>query len=154
MLLPIQGRAGKESHLKYYFYVLIFAMTLAGCKESIKHDEVLAGKQAEEFARITFVKQDMDSGYALLADATKRHVSRDQFKVVVLKLHPNGFPKTVAAFEYKPMPLGEKAIYVSLKGENSGEHFNYEFTMEGTATTGYRVLKFSRSSGRPLSSSN
>ena len=146
--------AGKGSWLEHYFYPLIFAMGFMGCKESIKHDEVLAGKKAEEFARITFVKQDIDSGYELLADATKRHVSRDQFKEVVSKLPPKGFPKTVAAFEYKPMPLGEKAIYVSLIGENSGEHFNYQFTMEGTATTGYRVLKFSRSSGRPLPSSN
>ena len=146
--------AGKRSWLEHYFYTLIFAVGLIGCGESIKHDEASAGKTAEEFARIAFVKQDIDSGYALLADGTKRHVSRDQFKEVVAKLHPKGFPKTVAAVEYKPMPLGEKAIYVSLIGENAGEHFYYQFTMEGTATTGYKVLKFTRSSGRSFPSSN
>lgn len=149
MMFLIRKKAGKGSWPRYYFYPLIFAMALMGCEESIKHDELSAGKKAEEFARMAFVKQDIDSGYALLADATKRHVSRDQFKVVVSKLHPNAFPKTVAAVEYRPMPLGEKAIYVFLIGENSGEHFYYQLTMEGTATTGYRVLKFSRSSNPP-----
>jgi hypothetical protein len=40
--------------------------------------------------------------------------------------------------------FGEKAIYIFLTGENSGEHFYYRLTMEGTATTGYRVLRLDR----------
>ena len=40
---------------------------------------------------------------------------------------------------------GEKAIYVYLSGENSGEWFHYRITLEGTAKTDYGVLKFERS---------
>jgi hypothetical protein len=131
---------------KYYFYSLIFAVGLLGCAGSIDHDEVSAGKKAEEFARITFVRQDTEDGYALLADGTKRYVSQDQFKTVVSKLHPRAFPRTVTLSAYEPMP-GEKAIYIFLVGENSGEHFYYRLTMQGTRTTGYRVLRFDRSTG-------
>ena len=128
--------AGKGSRLEDHFYPLIFAVGLIGCVETINHDESAAGKKAEEFAQIAFVKQDIENGYALLADGTKRYVSLEQFKIVISKLHPKAFPKTVTAFEYEPMP-GEKAIYIFLTGENSGEHFYYRLTMEGTATTGY-----------------
>jgi hypothetical protein len=136
--------AAKTPWLKNYLYPLIFAIGLMGCAESIKHDEVAAGKKAEEFAKIAFVKQDIENGYALLADATKRYVSLEQFKTVVSKLHPKAFPRAVTASEYEPMH-GEKAIYIFLIGDDSGEHFYYRLTMEGTATTGYRVLRLDRS---------
>jgi hypothetical protein len=48
---------------------------------------------------------------------------------------------------------GEKAIYVFLTGENSGEHFYYRLTMEGTAPTGYKVLRLDRAA-QPYPSSN
>jgi hypothetical protein len=134
----------KTTWSKHYFYPLILAIGLFGCAESIKHDEVAAGKKAEEFAKVAFVRQDIENGYAFLADATKRYVSLEQFKTVVSKLHPKAFPKTVTASEYQPMH-GEKAIYIFLIGDNSGEHFYYRLTMEGTATTGYRVLRLDRS---------
>lgn len=120
--------------------------------ETINHDPTSAAKKAEEFAQLAFVKQDVETGYGLLADGTKRYVSREQFKAVLAKLHPKGFPKTVTALEYEPMP-GEKAIFIFLTGENSGEHFYYRLTMEGTGTTGYKVLRFDRA-GQPYPSSN
>ena len=33
----------------------------------------------------------------------------------------------------------EKAMYVNLSGENSGKHFRYTLTLNGTATTDYKV---------------
>jgi len=42
---------------------------------------------------------------------------------------------------------GEKAIYIFLTGENSGEDFYYKLTMEGTAATDYRVSILDRGSG-------
>jgi hypothetical protein len=152
MMFVIRGGASKGSVSKYYFYPLMFAVGVMSCMETIKHDESSARKKAEEFARVAFVKQDVENGYALLADGTKRYVSQEQFKAVLSKLHPKAFPKTVAALEYEPMP-GEKAIYVFLTGENSGEHFYYRLTMEGTATTGYKVLRLDRA-GQPYPSSN
>lgn len=113
--------------------------------ETINHDPPSAAKKAEEFAQIAFVEHDAENGYGLLADGTKRYVSREQFGAVLSKLHPKGFPKTVTALEYEPMP-GEKAIFIFLTGENSAEHFYYRLTMEGTATTGYKVLRLDRAS--------
>jgi hypothetical protein len=135
----------RASLLAYRFCLFIFAAAFIGCMEKIRHDEVSARKKAEEFARVVFVKQDFENGYGLLADGTKRYVSLEQFKTVLTKLHPKAFPRTVTALEYEPMP-GEKAIYIFLSGENSGEHFYYRLTMEGTATTGYKVLRFDRAS--------
>ena len=124
---------------------LMCAVGLIGCMQTINHDASSAGKKAEEFAQVAFVKQDVENSYGLLADGTKRYVSLEQFKAVLSKLHPKGFPKTVTALEYEPMP-GEKAIFIFLTGENSGEHFYYRLTMEGTATTGYKVLRLDRAS--------
>jgi hypothetical protein len=132
--------------LGYRLSLLFFFMGLMSCLESVNHDAASAGKKAEEFARVTFISGDIENGYALLAEGTKRYVSLQQFKEVVSKLHPNAFPKTVRAFEYEPMP-GEKAIYIFLTGENAGTQFYYRLTMEGTAATGYKVLRFDRSSG-------
>lgn len=129
----------------YRLYVLILALVLMGCVESIDHDAAVAGKRAEEFAQLVFVKQDVENGYALLADGAKRYVSREQFKKVLEKLHPRAYPKNVRATEYEPM-AGEKAIYIFLLGENSGERFYYRLTLEGTATAPYRVLRLDRSS--------
>lgn len=129
----------------------VFFLSLMSCMGSFDHDAASAGNKAEEFARITFVEGDLKNGYDLLADGTKRYVSLGRFKEVVLKLHPHAFPKTVTASEYEPMP-GEKAIYIFLAGENAGARFYYRLTMEGTAATGYKVLRFDRSSGPPASS--
>ena len=132
--------------MRYLFFPLAFVMGSMGCAESINHDEVLAGRRAVEFAQVAFVKRDIENGYALLSDSTKRYVSLEKFKEVLSRLHPKAFPTSVTASEYEPMP-GEKAIYIFLIGENSGEHFYYRLTMEGTATTGYRVLRLDRGSG-------
>jgi hypothetical protein len=137
--------------LHYHLLPGLFFLGLMSCMESFDHDATSAGKKAEEFARITFVRSDFKNGYELLADGTKRYVSLGQFKDVVSKLHPNAFPKTVTASAYEPMP-GEKAIYIFLTGENAGARFYYRLTMEGTAATGYKVLRFDRSSGPPASS--
>jgi hypothetical protein len=134
------------------FSSMVFALALIGCVESIQHDEAAARRKAEEFARVAFVRHDVENGYALLAEATKRYVSPAQFKEVLVKMHPNNFPRTVVASEYEPMP-GEKAIYIFLNGENGSEHFYYRLTMQGTATADYRVLRFDRST-QPYSSSN
>jgi hypothetical protein len=123
---------------------LSMALALTGCVDSIEHNEVQAAKKAEEFVEIAFVRNDSERAYGLLAAATKRYVPPEQFKRVLARLHPQGSPKAVRAIEYEPMK-GEKAIYIYLAGEHSGEHFYYRITLEGTAAGEYRVLKFERS---------
>ena len=46
----------------------------------------------------------------------------------------------MTALEFEPM-AGEKAIYVFLTGRNEDQQFSYRVTLEGTAATGYKVLK-------------
>jgi hypothetical protein len=136
----------RRNRPRFFFLLLICSASLLSCAGSVDHDSESAAKRAEEFAQIAFVKQDIDNGYALLADATKRYVSIGQFKEVLAKLHPKGQPKTVVASAYEPMAAGESAIYIFLTGENSGEQFYYRLTMAGSATTDYKVLRFDRGS--------
>mgnify|MGYP001614693691 CR=1 FL=1 len=136
--------------MRNHFLPLAFVMGLMGCAASINHDEVLAGRRAVEFAQVAFVKHDVENGHALLSDSTKRRVSLEKFKEVLSRLHPKAFPTSVTASEYEPM-LGEKAIYIYLVGENSGEHFYYRLTKEGTATTANWLLSLDRGSGAFLS---
>jgi hypothetical protein len=152
-MLAMRVPAHKSIWPGYRLYSLILAVGLMGCIESVQHDAAVAGKKAEEFAQIAFVKQDIENGYALLADGTRRYVSREQFKQVVAKLHPRAYPKNVKASEYEPM-AGEKAIYIFLMGENSGERFYYRLTLEGSATTPYRILRLDRASEPYPSSSD
>ena len=127
--------------------ILIFASSLflCACAKSFDHDPKLAARRAEEFAQATFVNRDIDGGYRLLADNAKRYVPLEKFKETVVKLHPGAYPNKVTATDYEPM-AGETAIYVYLTGENDGEHFYYTLTLNGTAATDYKVVRFSRGS--------
>jgi hypothetical protein len=125
---------------------IALVVTLASCAESVKHDEVRAAKQALEFARILFFEKDLDKAYDLLADSGKRHVPRENFKQSIAAMQPRNYPTKVTAIEYEPM-ADEKAIYIFLTGQNNEEQFSYRFTMEGTAASGYKVLKIDRGTG-------
>jgi len=127
------------------YYLLIFACIIGciACGEPINHDAALAGKRAVEFAKIAFVRQDAEKAYALLSSNTKRYVPFEKFKETLSRLHPSGHPSKVSAIEYEPMP-GEKAIYIYITGEDTSGPFDYTLTMEGTASTDYRVSKFTR----------
>jgi len=122
---------------------LAAALALTACAEKIEHDAVAAARQAEAFAEIAFVRNDGERGYGLLAPATRRYVSLEQFKRTLSRLHPRALPKNLRALEYELMK-GEKALYIYLAGEHSGEHFYYRITLAGTAATEYRVLTFER----------
>ena len=110
---------------------------LTGCAESTKQDENLAAQRAIEFARIVLVNKNFDQGYELLSDGGKRHISLAKFKETMVRLHPRGFPTSVTAKEYQPMP-GENALWIYLNGQNPDMH--YRVTMEATASGDYKVL--------------
>lgn len=116
---------------------------LAGCPTATRHDETLAGKRATEFAETAFVRRDFDKAHALLAESARRYISTDKFQETITRLHPDGYPATVAATGIKPM-LEEKAIYVYVSGENSGRHFQYRLTLLGSADSDYHVSVITR----------
>lgn len=125
---------------------LALAMIIAGCAESVKHDETLAAKRALEFGRVALVEKNFDKSYDLLADSGRRHVPRDKFKQSLSAMHARDYPTKLAAMEYEPM-ADEKAIYIFIRGQNSENEFNYRLTMEGTAATDYKVLRIDQGAG-------
>jgi hypothetical protein len=127
----------KRSILHALTGCLLTMMWLTSCAGSTKHDENLAAQRAIEFAQIVLVNKDFDQGYGLLSDGGKRHISSAKFKETMTRLHPGGFPTSVTAKEYQPMP-GENALWIYLAGENPEVH--YRLTMEATASGDYKVL--------------
>jgi hypothetical protein len=129
-------------------FILLYTCCIAfyACADSFEHDHKLAAKRAEEFAQVVFVSQDFEKSYAMLSDSGKRYVPLEKFREAVVKSHPKNYPTKIAATDYEPM-AGEKAIYIYLTGENSGEHFYYTLILDGTATTDYKVTRFSRGGG-------
>ena len=132
--------------MRNFFLLLICGVVLFACAKSFEHDHKLAAKRAEEFAQIVFVGQDFEKGYAMLSDSGKRYVPLEKFKETVVKSHPRSYPTKIAATDYEPMS-GEKAIYIYVGGENAAEQFNYTLTLDGTAATDYKVIRFSRGGG-------
>jgi hypothetical protein len=112
-----------------------------GCAESIEHDSKLASKRAVEFAEATFVRRNLDKGYALLADKARSYVPTEKFNEKVTKMHPNGYPSRVTAVNAVAVP-GERIVNVSLRGEGSAGAFDYAVTLVGTAATDYQVTTF------------
>ena len=121
-----------------YYFALPFAILIAGCAETVKHDENLAGKRAIEFAQAVLIEKNFDKGYELLADGGKRHISREKLQETITRLHPRGFPTRVTAKEYQAMP-GENAMWIYLVGQNSEDQFQYRVTMEEKGGD-YKVL--------------
>lgn len=131
--------------MRKFFLLFTCGIFFYACSESFEHDHKLAAKRAEEFARVAFVRQDFEKAYAMLSDSGKRYVPLEKFKEAVVKSHPRSYPTKIAATDYEPMS-GEKAIYIYLTGDNAGEQFFYTLTLDGTATTDYKVTRFSRGS--------
>jgi len=138
--------------MRKLFLLFTCGIFFYACSDSFEHDDKLAAKRAEEFARVVFVRQDFEKGYAMLSDSGKRYVPLEKFKEAVVKSHPRSYPTKIAATDYEPMS-GEKAIYIYLTGDNAGEQFIYTLTLDGTATSDYKVTRFSRGSA-PFSSSS
>ncbi len=135
---PALSRLHRRS-LQISFFVLGSLLGLVGCAGKAAHDEALAAKRAVEFAETVFVQNDIEKGYRLLSDGTRRHVPLEKFKETVTRMHPKGYPTSVTAREFEPMPGGEKAIYIFLTGDGSGDRFDYKLTLEGSPATDYRV---------------
>jgi hypothetical protein len=126
----------------------VLVIVLAGCAESIKHDEVAAAQGALEFARVVLLEKNPAKGYEMLSEGGKRHVPLDKFKQTIAAMHPRAYPNKMTALEFEPMS-GEKAIYIFLTGRNADEQFSYRVTLTGTAATGYRVLKIDQGMSFP-----
>ena len=117
---------------------VLVALTISGCMHIFHHDEDAAATQAIEYAKVAFIAHDNVAGYNLLADQVKKIGTVEQYAQVVAQMHPNGFPTTVTATQFEPIP-GQPALNIILVGKNGDQNFFYLFTMLGTADSGYKV---------------
>lgn len=121
---------------------IFFLTGMFGCAEKIEHDLELAAKRAVEFAEVTFVRRNLDKGYALLATKARSYVPIEKFNETVSEMHRSGYPVRVTVVgAASPIP-GEKVVNVVLRGEDGGKQFHYRVTVAGTATTDYHVTTF------------
>ncbi len=133
--------------MKLRFLLLVLVVVSQSCSlgvRAFKHSPDAAGKEAEKFAFLAFVKHDFQN--ALLKLVGQSFGSEMKLKEIVGKMHPTGYPDAVVATEFEPIP-GQRAMNIFLVGENNSEQFYYRFTMAGTAETGYRVSGLWRGSG-------
>lgn len=121
--------------------LLAILTTAFSCAESIDHDTGLATKRAIEFAEATFVRGNVDQGYALLADKARSYVPLNIFSDKVSKMHPSGRPSKVTGISAEAVK-GEKIVNVTLRGEGDGQ-FTYGISLTGTTASDYRVTTFS-----------
>jgi hypothetical protein len=112
-----------------------------GCAETFDHDTALATKRAIEFAEATFIRGNLDQGYAMLADKARAYVPLTIFADKVKQMHPSGRPTKIASLSAAPVK-GEKIVNVTLRGEGDGQ-FMYGVALIGTAAADYRVSTFS-----------
>ena len=152
MIQPLFGRElnstdRRQRSARLAWLCALAAFTFA-CTEPVKHDEMLAGKRAIEFARAVLIDKNMEKGYELLSESGRRHVPFDKFKQTIEAMNARGRVSKVIATDYEPMP-GEKAIYIFLRGQNVDEQSIYRITLQGTAATDYKVLKIDQGASFP-----
>jgi hypothetical protein len=121
--------------------ILLLLALPSGCAEHFDHDTALATKRAVEFAEATFVRGNIDQGYAMLADKARSYVPVNIFADKVKQMHPSGRPNKIAGLSATPVK-GEKLITVTVRGEGDGQ-FLYTIAVIGTAAEDYRVTTFS-----------
>jgi hypothetical protein len=126
--------------MRIFCGLLLFLAMAGGCAEKVEHDTALATKRAVEFAEATFVRGNIDQGYAMLADKARGYVPLNIFADKVKQMHPSGRPNKIFVLSATPVK-GEKLIKVTLRGEGDGQ-FLYSIALLGTATDDYRVTTF------------
>lgn len=110
----------------------------ASCVKAIRHDQDKAAIKALEFAKAGVIDRHYALASNLLALNTQKTTSAAKLENVIGKMHPAGWPDSIEAVRYEPLP-GQRAMRIYLEGKNRSETFYYLFVMEGDADAGYRV---------------
>ena len=132
------------------FGVLLSLSFAAACAPYvIKHQPMMAGTTAETFAKLAFVERNNEEA----RNFAKSGSSSADVNAMVERLHPVGnHPQAVRAVTYEPMP-GMESMKIYLEGSGADRSYHYLAIMEGTESSGYRVLAISRSDN-PFPGSN
>ena len=116
---------------------LVASVFAAGCTARLlRHDQNVAAARAEEFLTHAVLKQDIAAAHLMLREQTKEKFTHAALAKVVQQQHPKGYPTSLRAIEYEPVP-GQAAIQIFLFGENPSEKFYYRVPLVGTVDEGY-----------------
>jgi hypothetical protein len=126
------------------FGVVLFGV---GCVKPkiISYDQQLAGKRAQEFANIAFVKRDFEGAHKLLPKELDPSFDVAALKKFVWDMHPTDkFPEVVLAEDYE-IVIGQEKVNIYLEGKRDAENLHYLLVMGGNKSEGYRVTEMYRS---------
>ena len=130
--------------------VLYSAMVLLviGCRDKPKvsrEERNKAFNRALDFSEVAFFERDYPKAYLLVSKDCK--ATFEEFCGGIDKVHPKGFPTSIKAIEYEPVP-GEEKIKIYLYGRNNDQKFYYQLVMQRMEKLDYKVLSLERSSHR------
>jgi hypothetical protein len=112
----------------------------------VHHDLSQARAVAKHFAARAFVDQKSERAYLLVSDKMKQDFAMAEFHEAIIKLHPDGFPSSIAVDEFEPIQ-GERALNVFVTGSDGERKYFYRLRLYGDKNDGYRVEQFARGSG-------
>ena len=121
-------------------------LALSCTPRMLRHDQTAAAAKAEEFLVHAVVKQDFGAAHRMLRGDAKLRVTEAALADAMRQQHLHGYPTSVRATEYEPVP-GQAAIQIFLIGERDSEKFYYRVPMVGNVASGYSPEGFYRGSG-------
>jgi len=124
----------------------LVAILVLGCPKMIRHDPAVAASAALDFGKAALVEGNPERGYALISEETKKSVTPEKLRDVIVRMHPGARPLSLAATEFEPVP-GQEMMQIFLHGQNGSEEFYYRLAMQGTAPSGYKVAGIFRGNG-------
>jgi hypothetical protein len=127
--------------MRRVFRILIsiaIALAAAACVTAIRHNQDMAAIEAVHFAQLALLNRDYSRARAQLALGRLNKSSAKQFQDRLEGIHFRGWPTSVTADRFEPMP-GQRSIRIYLTGKSADENFYYVFVMEADADSGYHV---------------
>jgi hypothetical protein len=126
-----------QSWNKISILFLAFLVLVPGCKsQALRHDPQLAAMKAELFLKHAILEKDFAAAHRMLREDTQQKLSELTIADAVKKQHSKGYPQSIQATEYEPVP-GQAAVQIFLHGNNGSEQFYYRMPMAGTIDDGY-----------------
>ena len=130
--------------LRPIFLFVWLALVSACALSLIKHNQHIAAKTGEEFAKFALVERNFDEALKYAASANDSNPA-DRLKSLVESMHPSRkYPTRVIAVSYEPIP-GTKSMKIYLEGSGDDRSYHYLAIMAGTEPDGYKVAGIYRS---------
>jgi hypothetical protein len=134
--------------MKNLILCMSIVLLVIGCKPKTKvvdrDERNMAFDAALDFTEAALLQHNYQKAY--LHVSKNNGMTFEEFGSSIDRIHSKGFPVSIAAGEYEPVP-GQEKINIFLYGRNGDESFYYLVVMDGTKKTSYRVFSLQRSDG-------